>query len=427
MEKPLQFKKNPAEATERTENSDAIASELSPENQGFFSRMSEKAKDIAKKTFEAVRKIPGVDNLVYKLQLNYNDFWAGKYEKSAAVERGKMGTFDLQAGALDSAKSEIESAITSLRDQKLPGVDSLELKLKVIDAQKDELLRKKENSKSKSENRGEKGKEYASKRDQIADKLVSGYDQKLAPMEEKLKILQNLKNQADLLRVAAEVKHRSNLSKLQGLENKKLQIEKAYALAGMSERQIRRDQVIKTLNETLEASREKIQSEKERLEKRQAKINEKIAKVEDKARPYREKREIFAKVKDKRPGVSPGGRGQASAGRESAPAKDKASPEEMEAEKPMISELITLWNDEQRKYGVYPGSPEFIEQNPFLRTIDLRGNQRLSFADFKTILESYYNFKKVPLDKFKQAAAEIEEQIKIEEEAKEAREKGKQI
>ena len=97
----------------------------------------------------------------------------------------------------------------------------------------------------------------------------------------------------------------------------------------------------------------------------------------------------------------------------------------MEAEKPTISELISLWNERQREYGIYDSSPKFIQEKTFLQAIDLRKDQQLSFADFKTILESYYKFKKVPLDKFMQVSAEIEEEIRAEEEQERERKKHK--
>jgi len=275
---------------------------LNSENQSFLSRMSEGGKKLANQAYEGLYKIPGVNRVVGKLEITYNQFWIDKHEEKAVDFKNKMDGLALKASAFEQSKKEIESAIEDLKSQNIPGVEyeSLQLKIKIIDQQKINLLNEKDKAQSKFEARENKAKLYINERDRVADKFIGRYNEKLKPMEKEIENLQTCKDQVDLDIAVTEVKHKEQIAKLDGIEKRKAQVEEALRKTGMSEKEIGKFEAIKTLAGFLADSREKIRLEKENLAQRKAKINEKIARVDAKANPYRDKREEFTRVKEGR-------------------------------------------------------------------------------------------------------------------------------
>ena len=417
-----EFKENKSQETAET-----ASTFLNSENQSFLGRMSEGGKKFAGQVYEGLYKIPGVNRVVGKLEIAYNQFWIDKHEEKAVDFKNKMDGFDLKAGAFDQSIKEIESVIQDLRSQNIPGVESLELKIKVIDQQKIDLLNEKDKAQSKFEARENKVKLYTNERDRVADKLIGRYNEKLEPKEKELENLQTCKDQVDLVVAETEIKHKEQIAKLDGIEKRKTQVEEALRRVGMSEKEIGKFEAVKTLAGFLAEGREKIRLEKENLAQRKAKINEKIAKVDAKANPYRDKREEFARVKEGRPikiEVAARERGREFKGTEETASHTRAensgyeSPRTYEQGSSVETEEETIEEDKERletldyvsgwnaylqeKYGKeLPG--ELINPVDFLRSMRLLADHKLDFKDFKNILTKYYKFRKIPADKLNES------------------------
>jgi len=412
---------------------------LNSENQSFWGRMSEGGKKIASQAYEGLYKIPGVNRVVGKLEIAYNQFWVDRHEEKGVEFKNKMDGLGLKSEVFEQSKKEIESVIENLKQQNIPGVESLELKVKVIDQQKINLLNEKDKVQSKFEARENKTKLYTNERDRVADKLIGRYEEKLKPMEKELENLQTCKDQADLVIAVTEVKHKEQIAKLDGIEKRKTQVEEALRRTGMSEKEIRKFEAVKTLEGFLSQGRENIRTEKENLSRRKAEINAKIAKVDAKANPYRDKREEFARVKEGRPlkiNVPTRERGQEFKGTEETTSHTRAEnsgyessrtyerESSVEAEEETVEEdkerlktldYISGWNSYlQEKYGKkLPG--ELIDPKDFLRSTRLSAEHKLDFKDFKNILTKYYKFRKIPADKLNKSIDKFfAEKIKVE-------------
>lgn len=429
-----EFKENKSQ-----EIAEIVSAFLNSENQSFWGRMSEGGKKLVSQAYEGFYKIPGVNRVVGKLEIAYNQFWIDKHEEKAVDFKNKMDGLDLKAGAFEQSKKEIESVIEDLKSQNIPGVESLQLKIKVIDQQKINLLNEKDKAQSKFEARENKAKLYTNERDRVADKLIGNYNEKLKPMEKELENLQTCKDQVDLEITVTEVKHKERTAKLDGIEKRKTQVEEALRRTGMSEKEIRKFEAVKTLDGFLNQGREYIRLEKENLAKRKAEINAKIAKVDAKANPYRDKREEFARVKEGRPlkiNVPTRERGQEFIGTEETTSHTRAensgyeSPRTYERESSVETEEETVEEDKERlktlnyisgwnsylqeKYGKkLPG--ELIDPKDFLRSTRLSAEHKLDFKDFKNILTKYYKFRKIPADKLNKSIDKFfAEKIKVE-------------
>jgi len=415
-------------ATEKT------AEFLNSDNQGFFNRMSEGGKNIANRVYEGLYEIPGVNRVVGKLEIAYNQFWLDRHEEKALKSKNKMDGLDLKIGLFGQSKKEIESVIENLKQQNIPGVESLQLKLKNMDRQKTDLLNEKDRTQTKFEERENKMKLYANERDRVADKLIGRYNEKLKPMEKELENLQTYKDQTDLLIAVTEVRHKEQIAKLGDIEKRKTQVEEALRRTGMSEKEIRKFEAVKTLEGFLAQGRKEIKIEKENLTQKKTEINERIAKVDAKANPYRDKREEFARVKEGRPlkmDMETRKRGKEFKGEEEArahtrrggseavyaaeePTREvKVEAAEKDKERLKTSSYISGWNAYlQEKYGK-DASKELIDSRDFSRETKLSGDYELGFEDFKNILAKYYKFRKMPTDKLNRSIDSFfEEKIK---------------
>lgn len=388
------------------------ASLFSRKNLEFFRKMPDDAKEIANKLYEGVYKTPGVNRIVGKMEIAYNQFWLDRHEGKAAKLKGEMQGIDLQTGALEQSKKEIYAVIENLRKQNVPGVEHLRLKLSDLDKQKTKIEAKKEKVQAKLEQRKAKMESYSKERDRVADKLIGRYEEKVKPL---LKEWNNLSEQKDHLDLTAEVmgvKHKEQFAQLDDIEKRKLQIEDGLKRAGMSEKAVRKFAAVKALDETLKMCRERIEREKEIFAAEQTRINEKIAENNKKTKDYWIKRSEFVDVKERKPLKM---EAQEKDKKESAPAESKMpvtveiqSKEKKERHK--TSSFLIAWNTrleylqkksrENTAYGI-------VNPKEFLRITGLWANFYLDAADFKNILRKYYKLRKIPTDKLDKHLDEI--------------------
>ncbi len=418
--------KNQEKVVEQAKADEKIASNFNPENRKTFERMSEQAKNIANQVYEGLYKTPGINKIVGKLEIAYNQLWIDKHQEKAAKLKEKIDGFDLRINALNQSEKEIKLAIEDLKQQNIPGVESLQIKIQDIERQKEELLNKKDRVQSKFEERENKLKLYVNERDLVADRFITHYEEKLEPLELELKKLQNYRNQLDLLAVVTEAKYKEQSAKLDNLRKKKVQIENTLHHAGMSEKEIRKNEAIKQFEKIILENQKKIRSdyslEKEKLTRSKAEINKKIAKVDAKANPYRDKREEFVRIKERRPirmevaprqkeefkdeeKIEAHPRIEVRPVEKSIPNKSGAEKEPKNKEKLPISDLLHYWNNFLRE--VYKNEAMLIDEKDFLRDflqlINLPKDSKLDFEDFKDVLGKYLKSRKLSKKQFKQS------------------------
>jgi len=371
----------------------------------------EESRETETETPNPEAKLSGINKIVGKLEIAYNQSWLSKHEEKAAKIKDKMDGLDMKTRDLDQAKEEIMSTIGDLKEQKIPGVGSLELKLKDIEEQKVGLLDKKDKLQSKFEFRENKAKLYTNERDIIVDKFIGHYNEKLKPMERELTNLQTNKDEINMLMAVAEVKHKEETARLNDLRKRKTQLEKTLKLAGMSEKKIKKFETVKEIRKLLVQGQERIKLEKKNLALKKAEINRKIVKIEKKANPYRDKREKFTRIKNERPlemGVKTRERGKEFKREEEVEIHIREKREETaeeERKQIKVSAYVSRWNTYLRKkYGKKEQGKRklsnIIDKNDFLRQTGLSKNSEISFNDFKNILKPYCKFRKIPVKNF---------------------------
>ena len=225
-------------------------------------------------------------------------------------------------------------------------------------------------------------------------------------------------------------RHAKIVEKMNDLEEKKNNLAEALAMSGMSERKVRRSEVIKLYDEQIRKGYENMRQEKESAEIRKNKMDERIAVEDRKSNPYRDKREEFVRIKENRPldmGVETRTRSAGFDGRESAQGhvrnvesgesdQSGENGERMAEIKGRVpaNVLVSHWNrhiHEGASNGVdFGGASSMLDQRDFFNISGLSQNEALGVKDFMDILSKYYKYRKVSNDNLNATIKRFSEQ-----------------
>lgn len=401
---------------------------LSAENRGLWDRMSAGGKKLAGQIYEKLYQIPGVNRIVGKLEIAYNQFGMNSSEASVAGLRNEIAGSEAKLKAFHASRQEIAAVVEDFKARNVPGVELLVTKIGEIDRQKDSILAHREQLISQADEEGKKFKSFNENRDRVADKLIGHFNEKLDVAGKEIEKLESSRDEVDLLITVAEVQHADQLAKLGDIEQKKGRVEQALRLAGMSETEIRQFEGVKVLEGFLKQGRDNIESEKKNLAMRQANIEAGIIRAKADADSYKGRRDEFARIKEGKPKpvkseaetrkeekgevepkpseAKPGDSGATKGGQtEGVPIRI----EEENFERQTINTYVSQWNQYlPDKYGSenVPAG-EMVSLSGFLRTTRLSGDFVIGFEDFKKILEKFYRYQKKPNEKLSEHLADF--------------------
>lgn len=392
-------------------------------NQSLWSRMKEGARNIAMEIYDKAIKFP-VQKTLAKMGIGYNEYMADWNEKTAVKFKEQMDAIEKKKGVYDSTKKEMESLIVELKGQGLPGSESLQIKLRDIEDQKRKLDNKKDTIQSKFEYYDSMTRLWTEKRDNIADRLISNYDEKLKPMEGKLDYLKSCQDELDIQESVTKIEHDRETAKLNDLSQRIEKIETGLKLVGTDSSEIRK--ILKPLTEQVLAGSEKIKLAKEELKNKRMAINTAIVDADEKANPYRDNREQFVRIKDRRPidmnvekrktgkvfdknTVIEGGTRKVNEMTESETEEDsEIEKAEAGAVPPVIqnpeniknttdrlktSTLINSWNEYLKSKNIKDG---ILVPAEFMKLTKMSDKIEPTEEEFKTVLTNYLKFKKIP-------------------------------
>jgi len=390
---------------------------LTKAGRGLFEKISDTGKNLAHDLYEGAYKSPGINRLVGKIEIAYNQFRGDKYEKKAAKFKNKLDGVDVKINAFQQAKENLLGVIKDLKEQNIPAATALELKIKDIEKQLNKLANKRDKIQTKFEEKESRRNLRINKRDQIANRLIEYYENKLEPFEKKLEELRKEQDHIDLLMMATEVKHKNREANLSKLQNKLDVTIENYKRIGMSERKIKKDPVVKAINEQIFNARKEMQLENQKLRLAKDKLDAKIAKVDAKANPYRDRREEFVRVTKLRPiefNVPGREKGKPHEGKEEIKTHERKETEvektevrpeaeeetevtiEEEKEKlPLAAYLATINDYLLKKHD----KTYVINTKDFYSQTRLTRYDKMEVADFRKILLQYAKFRRIPAEK----------------------------
>lgn len=287
--------------TQQLQEPERVAPFIENANRSLWSRMTSGAKEIMSNAYEGIYMTPGLNKVVGKMEIAYNQFWIDKKEGKAVRLKNKMDSFGARNNALEEVKTEVSKAATMLEELGLPGSATNLREERKIENKISKNENRMDKLQSRIEDRENRMSIFANKRDAIADRLITHYEKKLSPIEGKLSVLEDRKNEIELFCVSSEVKIDEQKAKIKRIEETRAKREALYIKAGYSDRQIKKDAAMKELNNQISSIYTGIQLEQAKIAERRNKINEKVAKVNKKAEPYRNKKNEFIRIKNNRP------------------------------------------------------------------------------------------------------------------------------
>jgi hypothetical protein len=383
---------------------------LNPDNKGFFQKMSEKGQAMASNLYENLYKTPGINKIVGKVEIAYNNYWSDKHQEKYSATKSELNQLDNNDKQLGNRFNDLEKIIQDSKLSPLPGIDeSLQFELDRLNQEKFKLSLSKEKLNQELELQGGKVNAYTEKRDQVVDKLVGYYQEKLQPMEQALNTLRDKKDSLDLLSAVAEAKHKEQLSKVNEYETRKNDIISFLEARGDSVEYINKSPLVKTLNAEIFKIKSLVQSERSSFAQGNAEINKEIEVIMKKSKPYSDKVENFQLAKNSKPLLSENkiiNKKSDKEKPEDRPVTSKTLPSKTESsrEKPQTTsarELISAWNLYLKSNADNKTAANAIDLDSFTKTTRLSGDSLLELSDFKNILIKYYKLRKDPIENLK--------------------------
>lgn len=397
-----------------------IRSGLGPIAQSSFSRMTEGARRLASSVYETMYKIPGVNRVVGKLEVAYNEMWMKRHESKAAVLKTKFDVQDMRINMLTRSRDDLRATVESLRASGTPGADEMLIRVNTIEEQITDAQNRRDIIQTKIEKRSNKERIYTNQRDEIADRLIGRYREKLVPIEARLENINTVKSRCELMSRVHEARNEDELRNLEVVKDQIKAHENILRESGSTERAIRNDVVIKQLSRMVLERERNIEDTRRKYQKEIDDLNKRAAVWEKKAAPHRDKVDRFVRIKARRPvvpqvperlapfehedreSVAPnprvpagGGALEGSAGA-SGGAELRPRPESME-NRATFEEVLKHWNEvAQNDEFADIRDTIMIRPERFVHETGIRLNEQLSVKGVLSIMDAYCVHNKVP-------------------------------
>lgn len=388
--------------------------ELAPERRSGFRALPERSRSVLRRMYDRIAEEPELRRVVGKMEIAYHQYFLDKNQERSARLKTSLDVVDARLQGLEEARAEIETSVADLARDGSPGSEALQLSLQKLDRSRGKIMAERDKVQTDFEAIDNKAKLRTTKRDAVADRLISAYDRELLPLETELEALQTARDQAELTAAVTEAKHEEMTTRAEGLEEQRNRIAESMRRGGVSEKDIRR--VTETFDITIEGIAAQISRDQEELAARKLEIDKRVAKVDDDANPYRDKREEFVRIKNSRPidievetrtreavfyGETPTeghprpiGEGPGASAEMDAPVAE-ADP------RPDISAYLNQWNEHLASQSADGAAP--VDPEDFTRAAGIREAQKMNPGKFKKILAAYLKLRKVPSEQYAKA------------------------
>lgn len=392
---------------------------LSERNRGFFSRMSDKAKGIARHVYE--QHLPTlISSGIGKMGIAYNDFWVRRNETKTVNLKGKMDDLDFQLRTIEELKEDATAAMKEMRREGLPGRDHYLLTLRDLERQRTGLLNRKDKLQSKVEARMNTADEFANRRDAIAHKFIKKYEEQLKPFERVLAETVAERDQWEMRCAIVEARHKQELERIAQLEERQHAAEKNLERAGASGREIKK--TVGLLAKQIQSYKDKVEKERRWMRHELDDANALVARYDKYAAPYRDRRAEFARITQRRPidlelperalevpfeayelaRAHPRAEAREEARPAGAPAPE-GGPERNESgvERFRLGDLVSAWNDYiKREFSSDIWRATFVDGKQLSEMSRARLDFPLDLDGFLMLLRPYYRSKKMNVEKF---------------------------
>ncbi|MCX8015842.1 MAG: hypothetical protein N2692_00845 [Patescibacteria group bacterium] len=353
---------------------------LTNDSKPIFEKLTDKAKDIARKTYEKIYNTEGVNRLAGKLETALSQKRVNVYEEKLLTFKNAIDQIDYRINLFNQAEKELTDYKENFLKSNIPGLEGIDNQLKKIREEREKLLNKKDKIASKFEIEKNKRDVYVEKRNIIAQRLIDYYNQKIKPFEQKMEILNQRKN--DLENKWKETTKQYE-ERIMVLEKQKNDLYQILTKIGLSERKINNDSTIKTLEKLINDTKKQLNSQRIAIEKQILEAEKRIEKINNRMRPQVEKRNEFLRIIERAPlDVSIN--------------KEEDNKEEEKEEKK--EEVVKMEETEEKEKAIEMRIEEFLKYwDNYLKASSRKDFENYQFSE-KQFIEKFNISPKKPMD-----------------------------
>lgn len=271
------------------------------DNKDLYSKLPTKSKKTAGRVFGILYKIPGVQQIVGRLEIAHKQSKIDKHQNVNIGLKEQLNSIGYQLESLEIAKKGLEEVSAQFEAQGIVETKSLDLKIADINKQIADFGKQKNEIQSEFEDRKRKIDRHVDERDDVADMLIEKYTETLKPMEAVLTDLQSNRDQLELTEAVLYAQHVEKVREFDKLKKTKEDYEIDLRKDGFSVIEIKENAGIKMMEEQLNNGYKKVVDEHNEILKQKSEIDAKIGNVKVKANVYYDKRDNFVRVKNNHP------------------------------------------------------------------------------------------------------------------------------
>jgi chromosome segregation ATPase len=265
------------------------------------SNMSEKAKNIASGIYEGIYQNSVADRIVGRIEMSFNQFWVDTHQAKEEELQEKVA---VKKGEVKDWNSKIRSIASSMTELSGLGQDttSVQKRIEQFEKKKQAVMAKQAALETKVKVRIEKKEAYIGRRNEIADKLIDYYSERITPIEARIHDLNKNVDVLDFDVMADEIRNKERTAKLNEIKEAKEKLAERYLAAGMSSFKVHFDKTITQLGRNVRSGEHEVEKEQDKIQRHKIEIEkrkEKIQKVEEKTKPYEEKIDKLEAIKRK--------------------------------------------------------------------------------------------------------------------------------
>ncbi len=255
----------------------------------ILENLSDSGKEFATKIFESIETQS--DKVLGRVGIAFNQFWIEKHEGKSTKIHEKIEGLDEKISKVDDSTSKISASIEVLKNRGI-NTDKFERQIENNRIKKEALTLKREQQQMRYENREEKKNLFVSRRNEIVDRLIGYQEERLNPINEKIKKMNNDIDKERFNLQIDRIKHIEREDDLNTITKTREEIREAYEESGMSKWRIRRNEALRDLDREIKSARKASDKESEEITKGREELlkkKEKVVKKEQKTIPYRQR------------------------------------------------------------------------------------------------------------------------------------------
>ena len=389
------------EAASRSERINSLGSVLSSKGREFFKNMPENAKNIASQMYDGIYSIPGVNRAAARAETTWNQFWINRKQDRVIELNDKVREISRDEAILNESEAALAEALEDVRSAGFGSTAKIEKGLRQIASRKIELGEKKTKYEEKVRRKQESMTSFVEKRNEITDRMVSKYEERMRPLETKMENLSGLQDAIEFQITVMKVDHEEKMLEIAALSDRRTKVYEALRSAGQLDTNGNHP-ALRPFDDVINAAKIKIAKAEAKANAKKQPIESKINKTKAKAEIYSARKREFTAIKERKLYVSETTsptRSQENVGLEETRLESGFAEEENLAESSRLSigTFLDKWNeyltdsvrDEKQRTSLT------IDKTEFLRGARWNDSKELDYEHFVKVVEGYYRIRKV--------------------------------